>query len=57
MTADAPEGPETRLEAEMGVEVGDKEVQPRGTLVLLVVFLLAIAATWAWTYYTLIERS
>lgn len=50
-------GPETRVERELGIEVGDKEVQPRGTMVLLVLFLLAIAATFAWTYYTLIERS
>jgi hypothetical protein len=57
VTADAHEGPETRIEAEMGIEVGDKEVQPRGTMVLLVLFLLLIAGTWAWTYYTLLERS
>jgi hypothetical protein len=52
-----PEGNQTRLEAELGVEVGDKEVQPRGTLVLLLLFLLGIALTFAWTYYLLIERS
>lgn len=50
-------GAETRLEREMGIEVGDKEVQPRGTMVLLILFLVAVAATFAWTYYTLIERS
>lgn len=49
-------GAETRLERELGIEVGDKEVQPRGTFVLLILFLLAVAATFAWTYYTLIER-
>lgn len=53
MTADGHEGPETRVEAEMG----DEEVEPRGTMVLLLLFLLAIAVTWAWTYYTLLERS
>ena len=40
-----------------GVDVGDKEVQPRGTMVLLLLFVVAIAATFAWTYYILIERS
>lgn len=53
MTADAPDGAETRVEA----EGSDEEVQPRGTMVLLILFLLAIAATWVWTYYTLLERS
>jgi hypothetical protein len=57
VTADAHEGAETPVEANMGIEVGDKEVQPRGTMVMLVLFLLFIAATWAWTYYTLLERS
>lgn len=33
-----------------------EEVQPRGTMVFLVLFLLAIAVTFAWTYYTLIDR-
>ena len=35
----------------------DHDEQPRGTMFLLLLFLLAVAATFAWTYYTLIERS
>ncbi|MCO8127209.1 hypothetical protein NHL50_08315 [Acidimicrobiia bacterium EGI L10123] len=57
MSEDATEGAGTRIEPEMGVEVGDEEVQPRGTMVLLILFLLTIAAMWVWTYYTLLERS
>lgn len=42
-----------------GVEEDTEDVEhedPKGTMVLLLLFLLLIAAMWVWTYYTLIER-
>lgn len=33
------------------------EEQPRGTFLLMLLFLLGIAMTFAWTYFTLIEQS
>ncbi len=35
----------------------EAEDEPRGTLLLMVLFLLGIAATFVWMYLTLLERS
>jgi hypothetical protein len=36
--------------------VTDEHEDPKGTIVLMLLFLLLIAAMWIWAYYTLIER-
>lgn len=35
----------------------DDESHPRGTLLVTMVFLVALALAWAWMYYEMIHRS
>lgn len=35
----------------------DEEHEPRGTVVMMVLFLLIIIGVWVWTYATLLERA
>lgn len=35
----------------------DEHEEPRATFLLMLLFVLAIAATFTWTYFTLLERS
>ncbi len=35
----------------------EAEEQPRGAFLLMVLYLLVVAALWGFVYYTLIERS
>lgn len=35
----------------------EAEEQPRGTFLLMLLYLLLVAALWGFVYYTLIERS
>lgn len=39
------------------VEHDAEEHEPRGTVVMMVIFLLIVIGVWVWTYAVLLERA
>jgi hypothetical protein len=49
--------PDDEVATEAGAESAEQEHEdPKGTMVLLLLFLLLIAAMWIWAYYSMIIR-